>query len=46
MNPTTSAPCARDLVEMQFHEGNHLCPICEVRAETANCSHGLPPWHD
>ncbi|TNB46260.1 2Fe-2S iron-sulfur cluster binding domain-containing protein [Martelella lutilitoris] len=24
----------RDLVEMLFHEGNHLCPICE---ESGNC---------
>ena len=24
----------RDLVEMQFHEGNHLCPICEA---SGNC---------
>jgi [NiFe] hydrogenase diaphorase moiety small subunit len=24
----------RDLVEMLFHEGNHLCPICEA---SGNC---------
>ena len=30
----TSNRVRRDLVEMLFHEGNHLCPICE---ESGNC---------
>ena len=36
----------RDLVEMLFHEGNHLCPICEKSGTSGRTGRPASSWSE